>query len=300
MNRAAHFRRDAVKLLQLIRNMRRAGTPGAVGVPDKWFVQYCLESQWWALTADVLKEIPTRGELCVTAADAWLQCLQQPIDRDAARGILAPFHDASCVTLMGYISIHHAESAENKERGLQLLTQQYPACAEATFILGVREMGNGHVNDALQYYQRAIEMKHPGAIYFYACIRVEFYGACDEVIVAMLEHVALQGHAEAYVTLGTLYHYGPTYYHRTLAAHYYRAAYVRGSDLGLEELEKMPREDAIPWGEWCTEPLMNDFTPLNIKSQMKTLLLMHAREGTLVSLLPMHLIMDVCEYICTR
>lgn len=67
----------------------------------------------------------------------------------------------------------------------------------------------------------------------------------------------------------------------------------------LREIQAADESAAAPYGDWEPCWLMHQFVPRDMKRVMMTLLLWHQRAGCVASLLPKHLIFDICFWVCT-
>ena len=90
------------------------------------------------------------------------------------------------------------------------------------------------------------------------------------------------------------------------AARYYQLAARLGYkprnftlDDELERLKGLDSRSVVPYGEWAPES--HRWVTHSIHSEMKTILLMHARRGTLFGALPRDVILHhILPYICTK
>ncbi len=86
------------------------------------------------------------------------------------------------------------------------------------------------------------------------------------------------------------------------AATLYRQLLLVGDSDGAEDFKVMQRrhpEAIVPCGEWRPDPFMHQFVPDQMHHEMETVLLMHARQGSIFSQLPRVLLPHICFWICT-
>ncbi len=87
------------------------------------------------------------------------------------------------------------------------------------------------------------------------------------------------------------------------AARLYRQAVLDGSsdaELDLGCLVKKFPLDVIPYGEWQPDPFTHQFVTHDMHHQMRTILLMHSRKGSLFSKLPKDIVLrHICFWLCT-
>jgi hypothetical protein len=296
MLRAAQYKKDGQKLVQLIRNMRSSSSSSTPA--DTWFIWDCLVRNW-GVTEQVLREIPDYGTISAYSnpADAWIKGLSiysgniRPEIRQQIIDILMPHqqHHGLCRSLLGIVLMHPHESTERRKQGAMYLTDpEAPPHAEYLLGMALRQSNSfEHQRLGFEFMKRAARMLHPRAM---SVVAVYCHEHTDPEQLRLLT-TAASTYEELYAcyTLGSIRN----------DASYCRRAYIGGLDQGLEVLTCMPAERAIPWGQWCADPLMHRFVPLEMHLAIRMVLLMHMRKGVLFGRLPKHVILSICFWICT-
>ena len=132
---------------------------------------------------------------------------------------------------------------------------------------------------------------------------VSFIGS-DEEKFPLLERAAALGHTRAAYRAGGYSEEGwgcPVDLQK--AARYYRLAarlgYHVDLDDRLQELQMIDPRSVVPYGEWTPES--HRWVTDDIHSEMKCVLMMHRRHGTLFSEIPRDIILHhILPYLCTK
>ncbi len=294
---------DETKLLHLIPRIRT----GDCSVSEAWFVHYCIR-MGRGLSSEVrqlLGEVPAEGG---TPTETWLKGLAayyQCGDEERIVKILEGCKDSLCLALLGLVYMKRDQDTDHEISVVMFERSAAGGCAEGLFGLGIAYAGGLGVDmdymRGLEMIRRAADMGYPEAMTRIGVWLAHGKSSAHGLGVKYLERGATHGDAEACRLLGTFYEHGHAVKQdRRRAASLYRKAIILGDYFGFEALKNLPKEDTIPWGEWYPDPLMHKYVPNEMRHQIRTMLLIRARQGTLLSQLPKQLVLDICSWICTH
>jgi len=297
---------DAERLARMI-PMIRAGID-ACSVPDILFVDRCVEDGLY-LNEQLLGDIP---QVCASPGDAWIAgnmyCWGYGADENHSKAIdILKRHqdDNHCAALLGYIYLCGDLETRNVEQGRELLIRSSKAgCADAMWTFSI-VIDSGYLSNVknpiervLKLIRRAAALSHPRAL----CSMAEFHYDTThrnvKLALEFAEKAAAFGEPLAWILLGKIYKKGiGVERNRRKAAFMFRKAVIYGGENMLYTLDDA---DRIPWGEWYPDPLMHKYVPRRVHHAIRTVLLMHARKGSLFSMMPKGIVLSICFWICTH
>lgn len=299
--KAAH--RD--RITQLLHKMRR----GECNVTETFLLHEDLQNGAGHDEIDaLLQEIGAENN--ESPRDAWIvgamllrEAGELEQDADRAMKILTPHkQDPLCAALLG--GVH--EYLGNCEPAHDCYLRSADAgCAEGLYAYGCYWVAT---DDDIQYVdsiRTAAAMMHPGAMRELGLI------LCSNDDGAMFPEQALQlyaqasalGDRESTYLLAVAYHTGDGV-RRDLrrAARLYRHAIMQGygvADVRLNRLKRSHPHAVIPYGEWRPDEFLHRWVSDEMHHQMRTVLLMHARQGSVFAMLPRVLLPLICFWLCT-
>ncbi len=300
-------KKEEEKMLELIPKMRK----GECRVAEIWRLRYCVYMNRGMSDAvrGLLDEVPGDKK---TPHGAWLRALVvlDEYGEGQAIEVLKPHdQDPLCASLLGELL---ADS--DTETACRYIQESANAgCAEGIYQLG--HVYRGGWKEILPNQVRSFDlfciaarMMHPGALHQVGeCLRCSIVVTRDTSrhMTQCYTLASRLGNSNSILQLGYCHHDGQgVKMDLRCAVFLYRRAFLfDGNPLAghaLMDTMKQHPEACIPYGEWQPDSFLHQFVPNNIHHQIRTVLLMHARRGSLFSRLPRVLLPKICFWICTE
>lgn len=292
-------------MIQLISKMRR----GECSVAETEILIYLVGNNEDATATALLLSLPTDDD--ASSYDVWLRWLLVLFHRrDEIELAIASLKrhelDPLCMALLG--TLYNLTG----KRDLAVICWQRSAdagCCEGIYQLGRSYYNHpdGDEEHGFKLLCAAAEMCHLTALYQVGeCYLNGFRGVQQDVKKGLRYYAQAINHGSisAINSLAHAYHRGwGVEKDQRRAASLFRQT-LRGGDLYAQHnLIRVKYADplaVIPYGEWCPDEFMHQFVPDHMHLQMRAVLLMHARKGSVFSMLPRVLLPHICLWICTE